>query len=567
MNRFAPLLLLLAACPKAPPQAPPKTTRVLHVAALNDFHGSLYEEAKRGEEGRVYGGLPWLVAAIRTLRAEHPDLLVLDGGDIFQGSWPVNATKGRGAVEAYNLLGVDAAAVGNHEFDYGGIEGGHPLRGALEAGGKLADYAWLTANIREEGGAHWGPEGFDRYTIIERGGVKVGVFGLSTVDTPQTTLAANVADLTFDDVVETAREVAPKLREAGAEVVVAVGHLSGACEPTAYDAIGPDCGPDGEVGRLLNELEPGTIDVMIMGHAHTLMHHRIGDTFVLEQRAKGHAIGQLELVVGPEGVDADASTIHPAWFLEHDAVDPGCTDAPFPTAAIDVGGRELAPDAEALALIEKLEAEAGSLCDEVGCATEPLLRSREAQSAVGDFVATSMLSAFPEVDLAITNSGGLRSDMPGGTIRREHLQAVMPFDNRLLLVEMTGERLALLLRLGTSGGHGILQIAGGTLGFDPDRAAGDDLDGNGEVETWEHDRLCDGSVQVGGAPLDPAKTYRVVTTDFLFNGGDHLKLAFDGLVPAAEGPLLRDQMNTWFEALDTCYAPDPAVRIAKGACR
>ncbi|MEZ4319320.1 MAG: bifunctional UDP-sugar hydrolase/5'-nucleotidase [Myxococcota bacterium] len=566
MNRSAPLLALLLGCPKPAPPEPPKTTRVVQIAALNDFHGALYELPKRGEPTRAYGGLPWLASALDALRTEHPDLLVLDGGDIFQGSWPVNATKGRGAVLAYNLLGVDVAAVGNHEFDYGGIEGGHPLRGALEAGGKLAEYDWVAANIREEGGQHWGPEGFGRWVIVERGGVKVGVLGLSTQDTPQTTLAKNVADLTFEDVVATAREVAPKLREAGAEVVVAVGHLSGQCEPTAYDAIGPECMPGGEVGRLLTELEPGTLDVMIMGHAHTLMHHRIGDTFVLEQRAQGHAIGRLELVVGPEGVDADASTLHPAWFLEHDAVDPGCTDAPFPTEPIDVGGRSLAPHAGALALIEQLEAEAGSLCDEVGCTTTALTRDRKTQNPVGDFVSTSMLAAFPDADVAVTNAGGLRADVPEGTLRREHLQAVMPFDNRLLVVEMTGSQLETLFRLGTSGGHGLIQIDGASLRFDPEATAGTDLDGNGEVEDWERDRLCHTGIQAAGAPLDPARTYRVVTTDFLFNGGDHLGHAFEGLKPVEEGPLLRDAMNTWFASLDTCYTPGGPERISQGAC-
>jgi 5'-nucleotidase len=464
------------------------------------------------------------------------------------------------------LLGLDAAAIGNHEFDYGGIEGGHPLRGALEAGGVLAEYEWLAANIYEEGGAPWSPEGFGQWAILERGGVKVGVLGLSTEETPQVTLRANVVDLEFRDVVETARAVAPKLREAGAEVVVAVGHLTGSCKPASYDQASVECSPDGEVGRLLTELDPGTLDVMIMGHAHTLMHHRIGDTFVLEQRAKGHAIGHLELVVGPDGVDADASVIHPAWFLEHGTVDPGCSDAPFPTEPIDVGGRELAPDPRALELIEALEAEAGSLCDDVGCTTVALNRSREAQSPVGDLVATSMLAAFPDVDLAVTNSGGLRADLPEGRIRREHLQAVMPFDNRLLLVEMSGAQLEMLLRLGTSGGHGILQIAGGRLGFDPAADGGDDVDGNGEIEKWEHDRLCRNGLEVRGEPLDPEATYRVVTTDFLFNGGDHLGHAFEGVQVAAEGPLLRDAMNTWFEGLDRCYVPDETVRIAKGAC-
>ena len=127
--------LALSGCKKSGPVAPdPSAPRVLHIVAMNDFHGGLYEKPKYKSPDRALGGLPWLASAVDALREEHPDLLLLDGGDVFQGSWPVNATKGRGAVEAFNLLGVDAAAVGNHEFDYGGLEGEHPLRGALERG-------------------------------------------------------------------------------------------------------------------------------------------------------------------------------------------------------------------------------------------------------------------------------------------------------------------------------------------------------------------------------------------------------------------------------------------------
>lgn len=553
---------MLIACKKAPPTAQPPPTRTLHIAALNDFHGALYELGAYKNPELAYGGLPWLVSAVEALRAEHPDLLVLDGGDVFQGSWPVNATKGRGAVQAFNLLKVDAAAVGNHEFDYGGLPGEHPLRGALEVGGRLAEYAWLSANIDDTEG-RWQPEGFAPWTIIERSGVKVGVIGLSTQDTPQTTLYANVADLTFKDVVETVRTEVPAMREAGAEVIIGVGHLTGSCKPQSYESISGECTPDGEVGRLLTELEPGTLDVLIAGHAHTLLHHRVGDTFVLEQRAKGHALGRLDLVVGPDGVDVEASKLHDPWFLSHDPVDPGCEDRPFPTEPLEVGGRSLTPSTEALALIDALEQEAGSLCDRVGCAESALGRSRASQSQVGDLVADIMLAAM-DADLAVTNSGGLRADLPSGDLRREHLQAVMPFDNRLVVVEMTGEQLELMFRIGSSGAHGILQVSGASYAFDPEIDQGDDIDGNGEVEPWEHDRLCD--VEVDGEKLDPEATYRVITTDFLHGGGDHLGPALTELKVLEEGPLLREAMNTWFEAQDTCYVPSDAVRIQIGSC-
>jgi 2',3'-cyclic-nucleotide 2'-phosphodiesterase (5'-nucleotidase family) len=178
----------------------------------------------------------------------------------------------------------------------------------------------------------------------------------------------------------------------------------------------------------------------------------------------------------------------------------------------------------------------------------------------------AMLAAFPGADLALTNSGGIRADLPAGPLRREHIQAVMPFDNRIVLVEMPGDRLELLLRIGSSGGHGVLQVAGGTYGFDPAITAGTDLDADGAVADWERDRLCDAAVKVGGKPIDAKRTYKVVTTDFLVGGGDHLGPAFEGL-PVVQGELLRDHLAAWSAGLGTCRAPDPTVRIAQGACK
>lgn len=563
-------LIALVACKAKPPAAPQPDTTSLRIVALNDFHGALYEAPLRDAPGRALGGYPVLAGAIDALRAEDPDLVLLDGGDVFQGAWPVNASKGMGSVEAFNLLGVDAAAIGNHEFDYGGIEGGHPLRGALEAGAQASDFTWLTANIEQADGTPWLPEGVRPWTLIERKGVKIGVIGLTTQDTPQTTLLAHVADLRFTDPVEAVRRHLPELEQAGAQVVAVVGHLTGSCAPPSYTELPEPCLPDGEIGRLLTELEPGTIDVMVLGHAHTLMAHRYQDTFLLESRAQGHMLGLLDLVVGPNGVDADASVIHAPWILEHEAIDPGCEGGDYPLDPLEVGGRTVTPSADALALVRELEAQAGSLCDEVGCNQTQLSRDRQAESGVGDFVADAMLAAFPGADVALQNSGGLRQDLPAGTVRREHLQAVMPFDNRLYLVELTGAQLEQVLQIGSSGAHGILQIAGGAYRFDPSVTEGEDLNGDGQVEPWEYDRLC--TATIGGEPLDPERTYKVVTTDFLYDGGDHLGPAFEGTTVLEQGPLLRDVLSTWFEGLDACLGadaplPDPArPRIERGPC-
>jgi 5'-nucleotidase len=563
--RFLPALLLVA-CKTGALPASPAPPKVLHLAAINDFHGALYETRDPRDPDRAIGGLPILAGALDTLRTKHPDLILLDGGDLFQGSWPVNASHGTGSVRAFNLLGVDAAAVGNHEFDYGGSDT-HPRRGALQDGARAAEFAWLSANIRAHDGTPWQPEGIAPWTIIERDGISLGVIGLSTQDTPQTTLTKNVSDLVFADPVAAVRDALPAVRAAGADAIAVVGHLVGHCEPASYTEPGAPCHPGGEIGALLDGLPRGSIDVLVVGHAHTLMAHRWQDTFILENRAKGHLIGRLDLVVGPDGVDADASEIHTPWALTHPPLDPGCDGGAYPTAVLDIADRAVTPSAPAVALIAELEASAGSLCDPAGCTARALGRSREAESEAGNLVADAMLTAFESADLAIQNSGGLRADLPSGPLRVEHLQAVMPFENRLLLVEVSGTQLLNILRVGSSGAHGILQVAGATYHFDPQSTVIEDINGDGKAETWETQRLCHATV--AGSPIQADNTYRIVTTDFLFEGGDHMGWSFEGTQIIDEGPSLFRHLVDYTTTLDRCWGAAPATpnpRISRGPC-
>ena len=476
--------------------------RILHIAAINDFHGAFFESPHPEDRELAIGGLPWIAGTLKAMRRDHPDLLLLDGGDLFQGSWPVNATQGQAMVDAFHLLGVDATCVGNHEFDYGPLADGesHPLRGALMSAAAAARFHWLSANVmeRDEAGEAtqpWSPPGITPTAIIERSGIRIGLIGLSTQDTPATTLAAHVADLVFTDPVEAVRAVAPRLRAQGAEVIIVLAHITGKCAPPSHFSP-PDagCRPSGEMGRLLTELPRGPIDVLVGGHAHTLLAQRIGDTFVLENRAKGEAIGRLDLVVGASGVDADASVLHPPVPIVHPPTDSGCAGRESGDVEARIGRWNISPDPEAAALIARVEEKTGSLCERVGCADGDLLRDRMAESPLGSLVADAMRRAFPDADIFITNAGGLRADLHAGDVLREHVHAVMPFENRVRLLRMPGTSLRRFLEIGTSGAHGLLQLSGGTVHLDPSLQTGRDLDGDGGIASWERLRLCGASV-------------------------------------------------------------------------
>ncbi len=141
----------------------------------------------------------------------------------------------------------------------------------------------------------------------------------------------------------------------------------------------------------------------------------------------------------------------------------------------------------------------------------------------------------------------------------------MPFDNRLYKLELTGEQVTTLMRLGSSGGHGILQVAGGRYGFDPEQTGGADIDGDGALAEWEQDRLC--FVEVGGSPVVPEQTYTVVTTDFLYDGGDHLGPALTGTTILERGPLLREALFDHAAAQEGCIEASEAVRVVLDTCQ
>lgn len=555
-----PLIPLIVSC-SSPPSEPQKT---LTIAALNDFHGALYEfQTKTPNE--TAGGLPWVSGLLQEWRATTTPLFLLDGGDLFQGSWPVNASKGAAAIEAFNLLGVDASAVGNHEFDYGGSDTGHALRQALMNGGVQAEWAWLSANIiHTEDKMPWAPEGFSGTTVLEKNGVRIGVIGLSTTDTPETTLKKNVADLTFLDVVPTVAKEAAMLRAQNVDLIAVVGHLSGACPKGT--APQQKCTPDGEVGRLLTELPIGTIDVLVTGHSHKQMAFKHGETIVLQSGSKGRWIGRVDLTVHNKEIQWDRTKIWRPIAVTHPPSVPGCNGERFDHAPHTIGEWTVTPDSEAVALIERWEQKTGNLCSPAGCTSTALPRNRNGGSQLGSVVADAMRHAYPNADLALTNAGGLRADVPKGPLNMGHIQSVMPFDNRIVLVSIQGEKLQQLLEIGTSGAHGPLQVSGGTLVMTHQDGIPRDLDQNGAQETWERNRLC--AARIDGQPIAPSKQYTIATTDFLLGGGDHLELAFKGSKLLETGPLLRDHLVEWFSAQKPCVSPpkDGLERLQEQDC-
>ena len=511
----------------------------LTLVSLGDFHGALYESNLHDDPRRAHGGLPWLASAVATLRQQHPRLLLLDAGDLFQGAIPVNASLGMGAVQAMNLIGLDATVVGNHDFDYGGLPGVHPLRGALKAAMRASKFPWLAANIRildaNNEASPWRPPGIRPWTVVERDGVKVALIGLSTTHTPNTTLPKHVADLRFDDPVATTLALLDEVEKAAPHLTVILGHLSGEC---VRSGDGTPCTFDGEVGDLLAALPPGKVDVIIAGHSHAHHLNQHDGVWVMQGGAKGSHLAILEVPISAGVAKLDAAQGR-LWHLVHDRVEPGCSGAPFPMDALDVGGTLLRPSADALQLVAALETAAGAgRCEVVACADEPLRRAARAESALGNLAADAARALYPGADIGLQNAGGLRTDLGAGEIRREDVQGLMPFDNEIYLVTLDGAQLLRVLQVGTAGAHGLIQVSGLRYGYHDGCQNPVDLNGDGHVAPWEHDCLC--WVEVAGRPLDPSATYRVAVNNYLVDGGDRMDALFANAPISERGVLVRD---------------------------
>src|SRR5688572_15668892 len=269
--------------------------------------------------------LPYLAGHLANLRAggEVDEVVLLDGGDMFQGTLESNLVEGKSVVEAYDRLGYAAVAVGNHEYDFGPvgertvpIEPHDDPRGALKARAAEASFPFLAANLidgfaREP--ASW--PNLHPSILIERAGIKIGVIGLSTMDTPRTTNARNFEGLLMAPLVESIEKQASALRARGAHLVLVTAHAGGRCGKFDDARDISSCDPQQEIFEAARALRPGTVDAIVAGHTHAGIAHEVNGIPIVQSFAKGIAFGRIDLVIEGPRRRVTSRTIHPPRFL------------------------------------------------------------------------------------------------------------------------------------------------------------------------------------------------------------------------------------------------------------
>jgi 5'-nucleotidase len=563
------------------------------VLGTNDIHGALAPERMKTKDPTPVeyekGGAAQFASQVRLLRKQYGEhLLFLDAGDEFQGSIDSNLDEGRPMVRFFNELGLNAAVIGNHEFDFGpeGTRGaydpkalgGKDLRGTLKARILEARYPYLAANVHDKAtGMFPGVPGTKRSVLLTAGRLKVGVIGLTTLDAPVTTRPEYVKDLEFRQMENVALEESKSLREQGAQIVLLLAHAGVFCDiPVADDRpqkpglirtesdFQTGCESKHEIPELLRRLPRGTIDAVVSGHTHSLVHHWIEGVPVIQAGTRNAYFNLVYLTWDWERkrLRGDKTRIEgpipicPKVFANQRNCNGDAPPPPNgrgPLVPQRFRGQEIKPDEAMLAALAPTFAATEAKKEEVvGRAARTIPHIKTEESPLGDVVADALRSSLG-TDVAIMNVGGIRADWEAGPIRYADVFRSIPFDNFVSKLTLTGRELRRFIRIAHAGARGFFSTSGLRVKAirRDDEPYTNDLDGNGKVEPWEHDRVLEAKL-ADGSEIDDAKTYTVATIDFLLSGGDSMGW-FMNQIPADRkvsiaGPVLRDAVVEYVRA-------------------
>ncbi len=455
--------------PAPPPVSEPDST-VLRVLAINDFHGALEARAWPWSNGKLVGGAaalkPWLDSLARACGCTT---VRLDGGDEMQGTLLSNFSFGLPAIAAMNAFGIDGAAIGNHEFDWS-VD---TLRARM-AGAK---YRFLAANITNSSGTAQ-PEWAEPWTLIQRGRLKVAVIGLALRATPTNTASWNVRGLVFGEGAAAVRRVLPRAR-AAADFVIVLAHEGAFCDGvTGQDPVpAPAC--HGEIVDIARGLDSGSVDLIVSGHTHSLVNTVVNGIPIVQARSSGAGIAVVDFVrVRGTGGEVRAHIETP--YADQVQPDAALADTlrPYQRAIEAVTSRSVAHS--------KIE-----------------LRRVGEEYGLGRLIADAQRNVA-KADVAIVNNGGIRADLPAGTVTYGDLYAVQPFQNRLVRLFARGEVLQQALEHAVAGDRADAHVSGLEVWYDPRERVGHRV---------TKVRL------TNGQGLDNGRTYTVAVSDFLAAGG------------------------------------------------
>ncbi|MDX8363795.1 5'-nucleotidase C-terminal domain-containing protein [Cytobacillus sp. IB215665] len=441
---------------------------VVDILSTNDIHGNIeFDEAKQRGGMAVVGGI---VDAFRSVNADGT--VVLDGGDIMQGTLISNSFEGASTIDTLNSIEYDAAAIGNHEFDWG-VD-------VLKERIAQAELPIMGANVFDEA-TNTRVDWAEPYVILEKGDYKIGVIGFATPETKSTTLSTHVEGLTFPTPASIAEELAKELKDQGVDLIFVTSHLPGWAEEETNEIVG-------ELADLA-DASAGSLDAIVGGHSHKRVAGIVNGIPVIEAEKYTRAIGHIKLFVDRDSKEVVSQEV-------------GLLETNINLTALDADTDSIVKDYQTK--VKEVENEV------VGSTNGELTRDYSevdfGVSQLGNMI-TDAMREKAGTQIAFQNSGGIRENIDAGEINYGEVFKVLPFDNYNVTADMTAQQLKVILE-GPEDRLLQIQFSGVKVIFDDAREIGDRI-----IDIT----LTDGTpVYTNGEFAEG--TFSVVTNNFLSTG-------------------------------------------------
>lgn len=459
-------LLFISACKKDKSNIvdPAKEGQRIVILYTNDEHGWM-------QPTDTYDGAAGLMGLWREKEGftEDGPFLILSGGDMWTGPAISTWFKGESMVEVMNAMSYDAAALGNHEFDFK-IPG---LRDRIAQ----SDFPFLSANIREKATGNI-PDFAIPYIIKEVNDVKIGIIGLTTISTPYSTFPDHVIDYDFISYEDALNEFVPLAKNDGAELLIVLGHI---CLP--------------EMQALVNTASNLNISMIGGGHCNELVGNVINDVAIIEGGYRMQSYAKLEIYF--DMVTDEVVSMEPSIHYNSK----GSTDIQIES------------------VVSYWETQMNdTLSHVIGYASQTI---GERTNEMYNMITDSWLISFPNADISLTNIGGIRQSIPAGDVTLATMVGVLPFDNNIVELNLSGQQLM----------DGIFNLV---------------IGGGSTINGFQ---LSDGNA------IHPDSTYTVLTTDYLYSRPDYY-FQYDDPDPYRSGINYRQPVIEWIVSKNTT-AIDP----------
>lgn len=438
----------------------------IKVFFTNDVHSRITEQMD--DQGQLTQlGYARYATFIKENAKDAAGKLVLDAGDVFHGQPFANLEKGASVAQILKAIGYDAIAIGNHDFNYGenrletlGIESGAPL---------------LAANITKDGNLR-----YQASVVKEIGGVKVGIFGLTTPDTAVLVHPSLISGLDFgtkNSIIQTAGEMVEQLRGQGCDIILALTHL----------------GTNASSGLTSIDLakEVDGIDAIIDGHSHT----RFENDYITENNTVIVSAGEYLKAAGMLSIEKQGNTY-------------AISAQVFDAAELS----QYAPDTQIEKTIEEInEKQIVTLDKVVGKSPFPLdgerANVRSMETNLTKVVSTAYKN-YAGAEISLVNGGDIRASLPEGEITQWDIVNTLPFGNTIVVKSVKGKDIVSALNKGWNYGAGsYLHFDGMVVQYEPY-----------EDENGKHNRVIE--AYVNGEPLEEEREYQVAMSDYIAQGGD-----------------------------------------------